>query len=128
MHIHDMHKGGHFEDQDQGTNATQGFLEFGWEDDQIVTTDGRQFEDVGVLVLVVIVLFVVGHQLARVPVTCYKVRNCELDQSVGMVVVLVMEVEAIMHLSDVDGLLMGIMSQNHLLQEQECALVVDALS
>jgi hypothetical protein len=45
-----------------------------------------------------------------------------------MVVVLVMEVEAIMHLSDVDGLLMGIMSENHLLQEQECALVVDALS
>ena len=103
-------------------------MKFGWEDDQIVTTDGCQFEDVGVLVLVVIVLFVVGYQLARVPVTCYKVRNCELDQSVGMVVVLVMEVEAIMHLSDVDGLLMGIMSENHLLQEQECALVVDALS
>jgi len=43
-------------------------------------------------------------------------------------ILLVLEIETIVSLSDGDGLIVGIMFQNHLLQEEESTLVVDALS
>ena len=45
-----------------------------------------------------------------------------------MTVVLVLEVQPIVHLPDANGLLMGVVLQDHLLEEEECAFVVDALS
>ena len=69
-----------------------------------------------------------GDQLARVFVTRDKVRHHEVNDAVGMTLLLVLEVESIVTLLDRKGFLVSSMTQDHLLQEHECALVMDMLS
>ena len=52
----------------------------------------------------------------------------EVNDSVSMGLLLVLEIETIVHLLDIQSLLVSIMFQNELLEEHKCALVHDALS
>jgi hypothetical protein len=78
--------------------------------------------------VVVVVLLVVGDQLLVRAAAGHEVLIHELDEAVSVTVGLVLEVEAVVHLGDADCALLRVMSQNQLLQVQERALVVNALS
>ena len=69
-----------------------------------------------------------GNQLSAGLVASDEVVHDESDKSIRVRILLVLEIEPIVSLSDGDGLIVGIMFQNHLLQEEESTLVVDALS
>jgi len=56
------------------------------------------------------------------------VRLNESNQSVGMGRVLVLEVETVVHLSDSDRLFVSVVSQDHLFEIEERALVVHSLT
>ncbi len=57
-----------------------------------------------------------------------EVVSDEIYDSVGMRLLLVLEVESLMHLLDSDGLLVGLVAQNELLKEQEGAFMMNTLS
>ena len=57
-----------------------------------------------------------------------KIVHDEANKSIGMRILLVLEIEAIMHLLDTCDSLVSVVLQNQLLQVQESTLVMDALS
>ena len=73
-------------------------------------------------------MLVVTDQLLRALVLSDKVSIDELNESVGMRVLLVLEVKSIMHFSDSDCLFMSTMLQNKLFEIQKCLLVLNSLS
>ena len=75
-------------------------------------------------------LFVVTDQLFGVFLSAQDVVFHEVDKSEGVGAVLELEVQTITSFFALDfqALFLGIVLQDHLLQEQECSLVVNLLS
>lgn len=57
----------------------------------------------------------------------YKSCHDEVNDAIGIALTFVLEVEALSALSNGDGFIMGTVSQNELLQEQEGAFMMNAL-
>ena len=69
-----------------------------------------------------------GDQLLGVLIAAHKVVLDELNQPVGVAVRLKLEIQAVSRLLDSDRLLVSLVLENHLLQEQESALVMNPLA
>ena len=68
-----------------------------------------------------------GHELSGCLVASNEVGHDEADQPICMRLLLVLEIEAIMHLSDSNRSFMRVVLQNQLLEIQESSLVVHSL-
>ena len=128
VHIHNMDRCCDLVDENERADSTECLLQLGLQDDKIVFADGSQLQNVRVLVLAIATLLVVTDELARVFVACHEVVADEVDDAVRMRLLLVLEVQSFVHLLDSDGLFVGLVTQDQLLQEQEGSLVVHALS
>lgn len=62
-----------------------------------------------------IVLFVVGDELSSMLMFCDEMVLNEADETIGMRLLLEMEIKSISHLNDVESLLMCIVLKNELL-------------
>ena len=69
-----------------------------------------------------------GDELSAGLVTGDEVGHDELNDSVRVRVLLVLEIETVMDLSNGDGFFVGVVSHDHLFQIEESTLMVDALS
>jgi len=103
-------------------------LKFGWHNHKIILTDWSKFENVGVLVLGVTTLLVMGDQLTCCRVFCNEIILDEANDTIGMRLLLVLEVKSVIHLYDVDCLLVCVVLENELLEVEEGTLVVHTLS
>ena len=82
MDIDEVHGGSEFVDKNERSDASQGFSSFRREDDEIVSADWSQLENVCVLEMISAVLLIVRDQLPCVLVFCNEVSHHELDQAV----------------------------------------------
>lgn len=103
-------------------------LKFDWHDHKIVLADGCKFENVRVLVLGVTTLLVMRDELTSGRVLGNEIILDEANDTIGMRLLFVLEVKTVVHLNDVDCLLMCIVLENELLEVEECTLVVHTLS
>ena len=69
-----------------------------------------------------------GDKLAGRLVSGDEICGHEVNDSVRVRLLFVLEIETIVHLLDIQSLLVRIMFQNELLEEHKCTLVHNALS
>ena len=69
-----------------------------------------------------------GDELAGGLVACNKVCTYEVNDTIRMRLLFVLEVEPVVHLTNCNSLLMCCMLQYHLLKVEECTFVMDSLA
>ena len=69
-----------------------------------------------------------GYELSGCLVACNEVGHHEADKPIGMRLLLVLEIQAIVHLSDSNRSFMRVVLKNQLFEIQESSFVVHSLS
>lgn len=95
LDVNHVHAGRHFVNQNKGADAPEQLLILRRQNDQVVPADGCQLTEIGVLVEIVSVLFIVRNELLVVLGAAHEVVLDELDQTDRVTVRLVLEVEAL---------------------------------
>jgi hypothetical protein len=92
LDVDHVHASRNFVNEDQGSNTTQQLRLLRAEQDEIISADRRQLQEISVLVKVVSVLLVMRNELLVVLGAAHEVILHELHKSVRVRVLLVVEV------------------------------------
>lgn len=114
--------------QDQGRNVAGGLGDLERQGNQIVSTYWHDLDRVVELVRLVSGVGILRDEMLRLLGEGWHDRFEKVDKRHGLILVGKVKVDAVPLLLDVDGVPMGLVLQDQLFEEQECALVCDLLA
>ena len=110
LDVHNVETSGHLVDQNKRADSAKGLLQFGLQDHQIVTAHRGELDEVSVLGEKLSVLFIVRHESPSQPMSGNEMATDKLDNSLGMGITLVVEIETVGSLLDCNGFLVRVVS------------------